>query len=144
MQIALRRVPTASPLWRARYPRLAALMEDDPAAAKRNVVADNALVASTLLRIEPDADLRRQAIGDNRTLDGLALGATPVEAVAREARRASAFAPLQRQLERTTLRAMPLDRMDRAAILAEMLGIEGHHRGAEAAFQERRRVGERP
>ena len=143
MQIALRRVPTASPIWRARYPRLAALMEDDPAAAKRNVVADNALVASTLLRIEPDADLRRQSIGDNRTLDGLPVGAMPVEAVAREARRASAFAPLQRQLESTTLRAMPLDRMDRAAILAEMLGIEDH-RGAETAFQERRRVGGKP
>ena len=143
VQIALRHVPTASPIWRARYPRLAALMEDDPAAAKRNTVADNALIASTLLRIEPDADLRRQAIGDNRTLDGFALGAMPVEAAAREARRASAFAPLQRRLESATLRAMPLDRMDRAAILAEMLGIEDH-RGPEAAFQARRPVGEKP
>ena len=67
----------------------------------------------------------------------------PVEAAAREARRASAFAPLQRRLESATLRAMPLDRMDRAAILAEMLGIEDH-RGPEAAFQARRPVGEKP
>jgi len=63
--------------------------------------------------------------------------------VAREARRASAFEPLRPKLESSTLRAMPLDRMDRAAILAEMLGIEDH-RGAEAAFQDRRRVGEKP
>ena len=98
------------------------------------------------MRLSPIACRRRSASGSIRSrVEAIsALSATVLRfAAAREARRASAFAPLQRRLESATLRAMPLDRMDRAAILAEMLGIEDH-RGPEAAFQARRPVGEKP
>jgi hypothetical protein len=120
VQIALREVPTQSPAWRARYPRLAGLMRDDPAAAKRNAVRDNLVIAGTLLRIESDADPRAQTIEGNRTIDDMILGHEPLKELARRARLASVFAPVLRMLRSPAHDAMPLDRMDRAVILSEM------------------------
>lgn len=65
---ALREVPTTSPRWAARYPLLARLMRDDPAAAKRNLFRDNLLVASGAPRVEQGADARQQTIEGNGTL----------------------------------------------------------------------------
>jgi hypothetical protein len=120
VQIALREVPAQSPLWRARYPRLASLMQDDPAAAKRNAVRRNLLIASDLLHMDQGAEPRDQVIEGNRTAHGLAVGAEPAETPARRARQAADLAPVLRMLRNSPYDTMPLDRMDRATVLSEM------------------------
>jgi hypothetical protein len=125
VQIALRAVPTESPIWRARYPRLAGLMQDDPAAAKRNVVRRNLIVAGDLLHMDQGAERRDQVIEDNRTAEGTGSGSEPLD-LARRARRPSDFIPVLRMLRNSPYDGMPLDIMDRAPILAEMgIGAPG-------------------
>jgi hypothetical protein len=127
VQIALREVPIRSPVWRARYPRLASLMQDDPSAAKRNAVRRNLLIASGLLHIDQGAERRDQIIEDNRTPDG---PGEPAEALARRARRAADLVPVLRMLRNSPYDTMPLDRMDRAAVLAGMgIGAPGNRWG---------------
>jgi hypothetical protein len=103
---------------------------------------DNALLGATLTRIESDAEARQQAIGDNRVLDKVTIDGEPAEELARKARRARAFLPLRGTPEGAILRAMPLDRMDRALMFEEMLGHDAQ-RAAAAALRERT-PGERP
>jgi hypothetical protein len=108
LHAALRQVPFASPVWRARYPRLARFMQDDPLVAKRNEVRGNLLIASELLRILPDADSRDQIFAENRDISRTFNAAS--------AQRAHDFQELLRQ-ESVTL---PFDRMDRSTLLSAM------------------------
>jgi hypothetical protein len=130
VQIALRQVPTQSPVWRARYPRLASLMQDDPAAAKRNVVRHNLIVAGDLLHMDQGAEPRDQTIEGNRTAEDLGV-AEPLDLV-RRVRRPADFAPVLRMLRNPVYETMPLDRMDRDPILAGMgIGAPGSRWGRE-------------
>jgi hypothetical protein len=117
---ALVSVPTQSPLWRGRYPRLANLMRDDPAAAKRNGVIDNLVVGGTLLRIEPDADPDMQIVRGNTSDADLVARDQQLDELAGRAQRAAAFAPLLTRMKAPAQAALPLDRMDRASVLAKM------------------------
>lgn len=119
VHIALREVPTQSPLWRARYPRLASLMRDNPRAPKRNIMRKNILIGSDLLHMDQGADMHLQTIEKNHKVEVLKLGAT-MHALALGARRPIDFTPLLKTLRSSGYDAMPLHRMDRAAILARM------------------------
>ena len=123
-------MPTQSPVWRARYPRLASLMQDDPAAAKRNVVRHNLIVAGDLLHMDQGAERQDQVIEGNRTAEDLGI-AEPLDLV-RRVRRPADFAPVLRMLRNPVYDTMPLDRMDRDPILAGMgIGAPGSRWGRE-------------
>lgn len=52
----LRAVPYRSAIWRARYPGLAKILEDNPAVPKRNIGVGNLFIASRPYLFEPPAD----------------------------------------------------------------------------------------
>jgi hypothetical protein len=82
--------------------------------------------------MDQGAERREQAIEGNRTAESPDLGGEPPEEWARRVRRAAAFAPVLGMLRNPAYDAMPLDRMDRAAVLAEMgVGAPGTRREAK-------------
>jgi hypothetical protein len=56
MRQRLDEMPWQTPLWTGRYPGLAALLDDQPEAPRRNVIRRNVSVGGTWKRIEPAAE----------------------------------------------------------------------------------------
>lgn len=57
MRQRLDEMPWRTPLWTARYPGLAAILDDQPEAPRRNVIRRNVSVGGTWKRIEPAAEV---------------------------------------------------------------------------------------
>lgn len=71
IRAAFTAMPANSPVWRARYPTLTGILLDDPGRAKNNVVVDNLIVESEVLRFTDEARPEDQRIAGNRGPDGL-------------------------------------------------------------------------
>lgn len=112
-------MPIASPLWRARYPALAGILADTPAAPRRNRAAGNVAIGGALYRLLPEVDRAAQdfepeAVAARRRAR---VGADMAQLLAEAQSAARIAALLAPVLEDMQLRALPLARMDRAARL---------------------------
>ncbi|KQP42722.1 hypothetical protein ASF49_02480 [Methylobacterium sp. Leaf104] len=72
LRAAYAAMPVGSKPWRARYPGLATILRDDPAAA-RNTIAGNVFLGSEPVRVGDGARADEQALTGNRGPDGLRL-----------------------------------------------------------------------
>ncbi|WP_053078568.1 right-handed parallel beta-helix repeat-containing protein [Methylobacterium tarhaniae] len=66
LRAAYAAMPVESPVWRARYPRLPGLLDDRPAVATGNVIADNLLVLSDPPRFTDGGEAAEQSLARNR------------------------------------------------------------------------------
>lgn len=83
LRAAFAAMPVGSKLWRARYPGLATILQDDPAAA-RNSLTGNVFLGSDPFRFGDGARADEQVRSGNRGPDGLHLPAdAPAQGVAR-------------------------------------------------------------
>ena len=114
---ALRAVPTRSLAWLERYPRLYALMEDNPERPKRNRVLANLFLASLPYRILDEVDRAEQRIEPAPSAArGDAAGPQVAAAIARLRTAADVRRELGEALARAGLADLPFAAMDRASV----------------------------
>lgn len=110
LRAAFAAMPVGSKLWRARYPGLATILQDDPAAA-RNSLTGNVFLDSDPFRFADGARADEQVRSGNRGPDGLRLPAdAPAQGAARFGTVLDAAGAVVRQAD--------LTRLDRDARLA--------------------------
>lgn len=113
LRAAFAAMPVGSRLWRARYPGLATILQDDPAAA-RNGLTGNVFLGSDTFRIGDGARADEQVVSGNRGPDGLHLPAdAPAQGAARFGTVLDAAGAVVRQAD--------LSRLDRDVRLAPPL-----------------------
>ena len=118
LRLRLAAMPYRSELWRARYPQLFDLLNDEPGVAKRNVSRGNAVVDGRAYRLEVMAEARHQTLGPDF---GAGTVARPVRGQAVEAaKRAMSAAELGRliaeELRAAGVPDVPFAAMDRAVL----------------------------
>lgn len=64
----LKAMPYRSPLWQARYPALAGILDDQPGMAKRNILTGNIYLSHSPYEILADVDHGQQTLGPNMGL----------------------------------------------------------------------------
>lgn len=114
---ALKAVPTRSLAWLERYPRLYALMEDQPERPKRNRVQGNLFLASAPYRILDEVNRAEQRIeAAPSAARGDASGPQVAAMIARLRTAADVRRELGEALARAGLADLPFAAMDRAAV----------------------------
>lgn len=70
----LKAMPYRSPLWQARYPTLAGILDDQPGVAKNNILNDNVYLSITPYDLLADVDRRQQTLAPNLGLADMPAG----------------------------------------------------------------------
>ena len=112
-------MPVRSDVWRARYPTLPGLLDEEPYFAKRNVFTGNLFLTDVPTDIYPGTDPKRQTLGPN--IGVAELGAKTSAKAASAVSAAELAEVLRAPLKGAPLLALPFQALDRAAWLPRRL-----------------------
>jgi hypothetical protein len=115
LQTRLRAMPTATPLWRQRYPELSGVLSDEPQKPKRNAASGNVFLGGAAYRLLPEVDAKAQNLvpdADSRRIDA-AIPAVDKRRIVEAQSAMELRAALSSHLEAKFLLSLPLEQMDR-------------------------------
>jgi hypothetical protein len=102
-----------SSVWKARYPSLVNLLEDDPAVPKRNVSRDNLIIGGVAYQLFPEVDKALQSLGPETAIDPAVSAGLTQLAIAGLRTSDDVFQALGPHLPQN-LKSLPWEAMDRA------------------------------
>jgi Right handed beta helix region len=111
MLTRLKAVPYRSPLWQARYPTLADILDDQPGMAKRNVLTGNIYLSRSPYEILSDVDHGQQTLGPNMGLADVGPGL--LERVGRLQRASEVGGVLRGAFKSAPVHLIPFESLDR-------------------------------